>query len=133
MKIAVYAIALNEEKFAQRRARCCAEASSDHTVELLQAEGVEVHRERIEPWRYDSARNRSLDPIPADVDVCIALDLDEVLAPGWRQALEAAWTPETTLLRYPFITDWSPGDSCTACVLLEIRGSRGASPAWGSC
>jgi hypothetical protein len=39
------------------------------------------------------------------VDVAIRLDLDEVLDPGWREALESAWTPGTTKLRYWY--QWS--------------------------
>ena len=42
--------------------------------------------------------------IPADVDVCLTMDMDEFLAPGWRPKLEAVWTPETTASgagRYP--------------------------------
>jgi tetratricopeptide (TPR) repeat protein len=36
--------------------------------------------------------------IPSDVDVCLSMDMDEFLAPGWRPKLESAWTPETTAL-----------------------------------
>jgi tetratricopeptide (TPR) repeat protein len=43
--------------------------------------------------------------LPTHVDVAIRLDLDEVLEPGWREALEAAWKPETTKLRYWY--QWS--------------------------
>nr|WP_298682390.1 tetratricopeptide repeat protein [uncultured Dongia sp.] len=115
MKIAVYAIALNEEKFAQRWADSAAEAdyrvvadtgSTDGTVALLRHAGVTVHDIAIKPWRFDHARNASLDLVPQDADICIPLDLDEVLLPGWRQALEAAWVPGTTRLRYSFVLSW---------------------------
>lgn len=116
MKIAVYAIALNESKFAARWADSAAEAdyrvvadtgSSDNTVGVLQARGVDVHAISIKPWRFDRAREASLALVPADTDVCICLDLDEVLMPGWRTALEAAWVAGTTRLRHPFVWNWT--------------------------
>ena len=55
------------------------------------------------PWRFDLARNWSLHLIPEDTDVCICLDLDEVLCPGWREAIEKAWTPEATTGRYEYV------------------------------
>ena len=55
------------------------------------------------PWRFDVARNWSLQLIPEDTDVCICLDLDEVLCPGWREAIEKAWTPEATTGRYEYV------------------------------
>lgn len=113
LKIAVYGIAKNEESVAARWAASAAEAdvrivldtgSTDRTVEVLRTSGVEVHSATVSPWRFDEARNRSLDLVPADVDICISLDLDEVLSPGWRQEILKAWIPGTTMIRYPFIT-----------------------------
>jgi hypothetical protein len=116
MKIAVYSIALNEAQFAERWADSAADAnyrvvadtgSTDDTVARLRAKGVEVHSISIKPWRFDRAREANLALVPADADVCICLDLDEVLQPGWRAALEAAWAPGTTRLRYPFVWNWT--------------------------
>ena len=42
--------------------------------------------------------------MPSDVDICVSLDLDEVLEPGWRQEIERVWQPDTTRLWYYF--DW---------------------------
>ncbi len=115
MKIAVYSIAKNEEKFTPRWAASAADAdyrivldtgSTDNTVSALRAAGVTVHQKAITPWRFDTARNEALALVPQDADVCISLDLDEVLVPGWRKALEHAWTSSTTLLRYPFVSTW---------------------------
>jgi hypothetical protein len=111
MRIAVYTIALNEAQFAKRWADSCKEAdlrlvadtgSTDSTIADLTAQGVNVQSIRVSPWRFDHARRQNLDLIPADIDVCIALDMDEVLLPGWRQALERAWTPTTNRLRYTY-------------------------------
>src|SRR4030095_6726541 len=112
MKIAVYSIALNEAKFAERWADSAAEAdyrvvadtgSTDDTAALLRGKGVDVHAIAIRPWRFDRAREANLALVPADADVAICLDLDEVLLPGWRAALEQAWTPGTTDRARPFL------------------------------
>lgn len=60
-------------------------------------------RSKLYPWRFDLARNHSMELIPEDTDVCICLDLDEILCPGWREAIEKAWTPEATTGRYEYV------------------------------
>jgi len=118
MKIAVYAIALNEEKFIERFCESAADAdliliadtgSTDRTVELAkQFPNVVVHDIRVKPWRFDIPRNTAMALIPADMEVCFSLDIDEVLQPGWRQEVERVWIPgETNHLRYKF--DWGAG------------------------
>ncbi len=113
-KICVYAICKNEEKFVDRWVDSMSEAdqivvtdtgSEDDTVEKLRNRGVTVYIDEIKPWRFDVARNVSLGHVPADVDICVCTDLDEVFEPGWRALLEKAWTPETKLGRYVF--NWS--------------------------
>ena len=114
MKIWVYAISKNERKFCERFMSSCAGAdgvlvldtgSDDGTVERLRSLGAVVSTTVIKPWRFDAARNAALELVPEDVDVCLALDLDEVLAPGWREAIEAAWHEGTTRGRYLYV--WS--------------------------
>lgn len=117
LKICVYAISKNEEQFVERFAKACDEAdlimvadtgSSDGTIEACQRSGIAVHNICITPWRFDHARNAALALIPRDMDVCISLDLDEVLNPGWREEIERVWKPgETTRLEYLF--DWGHG------------------------
>ena len=116
MRVAVYGISKNEESSVVAWAKSCADAdyrilldtgSTDRTVELALAEGVTVHQELISPWRFDVARNRSLELIPDDVDLCISLDLDEVLVPGWREELERSFTPEVTRYRYLYTWSWN--------------------------
>jgi glycosyltransferase involved in cell wall biosynthesis len=105
VKVAVYAIALDEAAHVERWANSVADAdyrivadtgSTDDTVERLIAAGVTVHRIAIRPWRFDDARNTAMALIPADADICLSMDMDEFLEPGWRPKLEAAWIPETT-------------------------------------
>ena len=100
MKVAVYAIALNEQAFVARFMATAREAdlvivadtgSTDQTVAALTAQGAVVHHLSIRPWRFDDARNAALALVPHDVDVCIAIDLDEVLTAGWRARLEDEW------------------------------------------
>jgi hypothetical protein len=107
LKVAVYTIALNEAAHAERWANSAADAdyrivadtgSTDDTVERLTKAGVTVYRIAVRPWRFDVARNAAMALIPSDVDVCLTMDMDRFLEPGWRPKLEAAWTPETTAL-----------------------------------
>lgn len=118
MKIAVYAISKNEGQFVERFCESAKLAdliliadtgSTDNTRELAVACGAKVYDICVKPWRFDKARDTALNLIPGDFDVCISLDLDEVLEPGWREEIERVWTPETTRLRYKF--DWGCGIS----------------------
>ncbi len=116
MKICIYAIALNESQFVERFCEAAKDAdmivvadtgSTDDTVKLLEKQGVFVHHISIKPWRFDDARNACLALLPTDIDVCVSLDLDEILQPGWRAEIERVWVPGTTRLRYGF--DWGCG------------------------
>lgn len=113
-KVCVYAICRNEEQFVDRWMDSMGEAdqivatdtgSEDGTVEKLRARGAVVYVESVKPWRFDAARNRSLDHVPQYADICVCTDLDEVFEPGWRKKLERAWMPETTMGRYLY--NWS--------------------------
>ena len=57
--------------------------SDDGTAGLLRARGASVTEESVSPWRFDTARNRSLELVPEDADICVCTDLDEVFHPGW--------------------------------------------------
>ena len=113
-KICVYAICKNEEKFVDRWMDAVSEAdmvvvsdtgSTDHTVEKLRERGAAVYVDITSPWRFDAARNKAMDHIPEDVDICVSNDLDEIFIPGWRKKLEAVWQPRYTRARYLFT--WS--------------------------
>lgn len=120
MKIGVYALCKNEAKNIEAWLESCADAdvicvtdtgSTDGSVELLQKSALRLHHGYVVPWRFDDAFNMALNHLSPDVDVAIRLDLDERLQPGWRAALEAAWTPETNVLRYPYVWSWKgPGE-----------------------
>ena len=115
MKIAVYAIAKNEEKFVDRWYNSMKEAdeifvcdtgSEDNTAEKLERLGAKVKRINIEPWRFDRARNESLEFVDEDVDICVCTDLDEVFSKGWRRELEKHWNSEATRASYNYIWDF---------------------------
>jgi glycosyltransferase involved in cell wall biosynthesis len=129
MKVAVYSIALNEEKHVERWAKSAEKAdylliadtgSTDSTVEIAKSLGINVFDVSVKPWRFDDARNASLALIPADIDYCIALDLDEVLIEGWREELEKAFEMGITKPKYRFVTSFNPDGS----VGTEFDGFR---------
>lgn len=101
MKIAIYANAHNEASNVDGWLDSCkgadyivvadSSSSTDATVEKFRARGIEPYKINIMPFRSESAKNAVLALVPPDADICIPLDLDERLMPGWREALEAKW------------------------------------------
>ena len=113
-KICVYAICKNEEKFVDRWVKSMMEAddiyvldtgSTDNTVKKLEEYNVHVSKDIIKPWRFDVARNKSLELIPNKYDIYVCTDLDEVFLPGWRKHLEENWSKDYTRARYNY--NWS--------------------------
>jgi tetratricopeptide (TPR) repeat protein len=117
LKICVYAISKNEAHFVQRFCESAKDAdliliadtgSTDGLPDEARKHGAVVHDICITPWRFDLARNAALALVPRDIDVCISLDIDELLQPGWREEIERVWMKGyTTRLRYMF--DWGCG------------------------
>lgn len=110
-KVCVYTICKNEEKFVNRWVESMSEAdeiyvldtgSTDNSVNLLKKAGVFVTTMKIEPWRFDVARNESLKLVPKDTDICVCTDLDEIFTPGWRKTLEKIWNDKITRIRYTY-------------------------------
>jgi glycosyltransferase involved in cell wall biosynthesis len=156
LKIVVYAICHNEAKFVERWMESMMEAdevvvldtgSNDGTPDLLESLGakVEVRRyakwgstaeyKRImadgkeRPWRFDWARNDSIDVakrLVPDADVLVCTDLDEVMLPGWRKRLEAAWLAyerkngvAPTTAQYEYVWNFRPDGSDGTKFLYE--------------
>lgn len=117
MKIAVYTIALNEEKFVERWYNSAKDeadyifiadtGSTDQTVPIAESLGIHVGQVRVRPFRFDVARNASLAMLPDDIDICIQLDMDEVLRPGWRKEIEKAFEKGATKIGYEYIWSWN--------------------------
>jgi tetratricopeptide (TPR) repeat protein len=125
-KTIIYAIAKNEEKFVDTFMLYAQEAdeviildtgSTDRTVELFKKWGATVHETTFKPWstlseydaliaagdkpfRFDTARNMSLNLVPEDAEICVCIDIDEVLPLNWRTKVEDAWVQGINRLRY---------------------------------
>lgn len=126
-KVCVYAICKNEEKFVERWFNSMKEAdeiyvldtgSTDNSVKKLKKLGVKVYKKKIKPWRFDVARNLSLELVPNDTDIYVCTDLDEVFLPGWRKKLEEKWN-NNTRARYTY--NWSLDDKNNPLVTFYIE------------
>ena len=131
MNIVVYAICKNEEQFVDRWMDSMGEAdrvvvldtgSTDGTVRRLRERGAEVTEEIVSPWRFDTARNRSLELVDPDAEICVCTDLDEVFHPGWREALERAWRPGASQAAYRYTWSFTPdGGEGVVCLCPAAR------------
>ena len=128
MKIAVYTIALNEESNVQQWYDSAKDAdylliadtgSTDKTVRLAKKLGINVFKISINPWRFDDARQAALALLPDDIDMCISLDMDEILAPGWRKALEEL-DDDVTQVNYRYTWSWRDPASRTQPQVVYI-------------
>lgn len=120
VKTCVYAIALNEinhvDNFmaANREADLvlvCDTGSTDGTQERLRELGAVVHDIVQKPWRFDIPRNTALNLIPSDIDICLSIDLDEYLQPGWKKAIDDQWQIHDGKIKrisYDYIWNWKP-------------------------
>ena len=126
MKISVYAISKNEAQFVHRWVESMQEAdeiyvldtgSTDGTPQLLRSLGVHVQEQIVSPWRFDTARNLSLDMVSEDTDICVSTDLDEVFHKGWRGPLEQGWLPwvQQAYFRYT----WSFTDDGEEAIVFQ--------------
>lgn len=128
-KICAYAICKNEEKFVDRWYERVKEAdivivgdtgSTDNTIDKLAKHGVIVHKLNLIKFRFDEARNKLLELLPEDIDICVSSDLDEVISLGWRKELEQAWRKDTTRASCQF--NWSHNkDGSPAVTYLHTR------------
>ena len=113
-KVCIYAICKNESKFIKRWYESIKGAdyicvldtgSEDDSLEILKKLNIKVKQKIIKPWRFDVARNESMKLIPKDADICICLDLDEIMLPGWKEELYKIWNDKITRINYKY--NWS--------------------------
>ncbi len=132
-KVCVYAISKDEEQFVERWMDAVSEAdlvvvldtgSTDETVGKLRERGATVYEDKIEPWRFDVARNKALDYVPIDIDICVSNDLDEVFEKGWRKKLEEAWQPFYTRAKYRFTWSYKADGSPDKQFVMEKIHAR---------
>lgn len=119
VKTCVYAIALNEIQFVDRFMKHCGGAdlvlvcdtgSTDGTPQRLRELGATVYDIVQKPWRFDVPRNTALNLIPSDIDICLSIDLDEFLQPGWVEAIDEAWQEhkgDIKRISYDYIWNWT--------------------------
>ena len=116
-KVAVYAIAKNEEAHVGRWMDAVSEAdgifvadtgSSDRTVEMLRERGASVTSISIDPWRFDAARNAAMALVPGDYEILYVVDMDEVPEDGWARKIKDAWTGDVNLLEYTEVFSHRP-------------------------
>ena len=128
-KICVYAISLNEAKHVEKFYQSCKLAdlvliadtgSTDDTVAIAQKLGIQTYAISVKPWRFDTARNIALGLIPSDYDICISMDLDEVLTPGWRERVIHAWREGVTRIQYRY--EFAPGYQFNATKIHSRSG-----------
>lgn len=134
-KVCVYAICKNESKFIERWIKSMSEAdaiyvldtgSTDDSAEILKKLGANVKIEKINPWRFDVARNKSLDMVPLDTDICVCTDLDEIFESGWRKKLENIWNENVDKVKYNY--NWSfdeYGKPATTFFIEKIHRRKG--------
>ncbi len=118
-KVSVYALCKNEEKNINRWYESMKEAdeiivldtgSTDNSINLLKKyPKIKLYQEKIIPWRFDIARNKSLSYVSKDTDICVCTDLDEIFENGWRKNLEKYWDVDTTRAKYLY--NWSFSDN----------------------
>jgi len=116
VKAAIYTIALNERQFVDKWYESAKDAdylliadtgSTDGTVERARELGINVVQIKVTPWRFDDARNAALAALPEDIDMCVSLDMDEVITPGWKKILSDAWDRGVNRPRYKHIWSWN--------------------------
>lgn len=121
VKTCVYAISLNEIKHIDRFLAASAEAdlilicdtgSTDGTVEHIREmqrtkHNIVLHNIVQRPWRFDVVRNTALSLVPSDIDICLSIDIDEFLQPGWNAAIQTTCTKYPTVTRFAYDYIWS--------------------------
>ncbi len=134
-KICVYAICKNEEKNLQEWIENVKDAdkiyvldtgSTDKSLEILKANNVVYESKVFEPFRFDVARNYSLDMVDEDCDICVCCDIDERFAYNWREIIEKNWKQDTKCLSYRYTWNFNEdGTEGTVFYISKIHTRHG--------
>ena len=134
-KICVYAIAKNEIKFVDRFFQSVKEAdyvcvldtgSTDGTYERFKELGVITEQKKYETFRFDEARNDSLNLIPDDANICVCVDIDEYFESGWSKILKKNWKETTGRTRYRYTWNFNPDGSEGIVFMSDKIHKKGA-------
>ena len=128
IKICIYTICKNEERFVNRWLASAQEAdaifindtgSTDRTVELLEANPKVnlIHGKASgDKFRFDHAWNEVLEAIPDTYDLCFRLDMDMSITCGWCKPLKefvanlfnnGKINPSTENINFPILVSFS--------------------------
>jgi glycosyltransferase involved in cell wall biosynthesis len=136
MKVCVYGICKNEEANVDRFMEGALEAdviviydggSTDKTVEKFKKYDKVIIEQGLDakPFDFSVARNKALELVPLDVDVCISIDLDESMQKGWRNALEKEWKPDTIQGSYWYLSNFEQKENLISCWRTKIHSRNG--------
>lgn len=126
IKICCYAIAANEpESFIDRWLKSM--SGADYIAVLITQENnsnwdyfckkkseypqLIVEQKTISPWRFDTARNESMKLIPADCDVIVCTDIDEIVIEDFWDDLRKCVFEHPNFERIYYRYAWSHSDS----------------------
>jgi hypothetical protein len=97
IKIAVYGVAKNEEDNVAAWYQSTKNAdyhfmldtgSTDKTIEVAKSFGINVVSASFIPWDETLAKNVALSLLPADIDYCVMMDLDQKMqSVDWKEQL----------------------------------------------
>lgn len=89
--------------------------STDGTYEKLKEYAekypgkVFIKQKKYKQWRFDKARNDSMQLCPADANILMSTDFDELLSDGWADSIRNNWTETTNRGYYKYA--WSHNDA----------------------
>ena len=141
IKVAVYAICKNEKDNIEKWLKCFSKAdyvcvldtgSTDGSWELLQSNqkiysNLILDQKIISPWRFDYARNASLELVPEDTTMYFMVDLDEIIKEdNWVNNVKMVWEPNFSRGVYSYHRNVDENDN----ILRTINEFRIHSKKW---
>ena len=113
MKIAVYGVAKNEEDNIKAWYDSTKNAdyhfildtgSTDKTIEVAKSLGINVVSASFIPWDETMAKNVALSLLPADIDYCVMMDLDQKMQSlDWKEQLINSNAQEYDLVEHRLV------------------------------
>ena len=104
----------------------CDTGSTDDTVIKLRDKGVTVYEIKVDPWRFDVARNISMALIPSMWIYVSAPTLTKSWNRGGESGWKKAWTPSTDCLYFMFTFSFNKdGSRGTTFWKNKIHSRRG--------
>lgn len=136
VKLAVYGICKDEINNIDKYVKCFNKAnylcildtgSTDGTWEYLENACKEysnliIKQKKINPWRYDEARNESLKLVPKDTTMLFMVDLDEIIKEdNWVATIKDCWEPLFSRGAYVYNRRVDPISDAVVQQFIEYR------------